>query len=365
MAAKDSTRGFLHSGGLRTLAPTIWAGLLFAGLLCAAAAIAVQSPEEEASQEGGEQKSRKTYPVRNGSVTYARTEESERRATAEGDVETQRVRMPSWAGDRRVLLEREVRTRKLADGTVEKEYVLKNHDGSDRLVPIEIIRERVKKNGDSTTVEREVLKPDFAGHWKPTRQESVTETGPETSRQSVRQVREPTLTGEWKVVDRQVTVESSSDGRRESHSVRQLPDAYGRLADYEVRQERTTTVPGKEIREVNLRRRDFLDTDHPRFYLVERTVSEQSTSENGKVTLKSTTESDLLAGGATRNLASGRPQVVEERIEESVPGEGGAGRMTVNVKERGVADPRMRASYQVIQETDREGNVRQVFIPLR
>ena len=186
------------------------AGLLLAGsvlfpiVLLGQTAETPSAPAAETAppEGGGVQKTRKTYPVRSGSVTYGRIEESERRTTPDGEVATERVRMPSWSGDRRVMMEREVRTKKLPDGTVEKEYVLKNPDGADRLVPIEIIRERIKKSGDATTVEREVFKPDFQGHWKPTRRETVSETGGDTAKQSVQEIREPTVTGEWKVVDR-------------------------------------------------------------------------------------------------------------------------------------------------------------------
>ncbi len=339
----------------------VWAGLLLAGMVSSCPVILAQSPERQKLDESGAEKNRKTYTVRNGSVTYGRVEESERRLTPEGTIEKERVRMPSWDGDRRVLMEREIRTKKLADGTVEKEYVLKNPDGAEHLVPVEIIHERIKKNGDSTTVEREVLKPDIEGHWKALRKETLRETGPEAAKQKVREVRVPTIAGGWQVVDREVTRQTSSQDAKELHSVRQLPDAYGRLADYEVRQERTATEKGRETHAVTLLRRDFQDTDHSKFYLVERTVSERHKSADGKVTFNSTTESDLLAGGATRNAASGRPQPVEARSVEEVPGQA---RRTM-VKESGVADPRLRPSYQVIEETDREGHVRQVFIPLR
>ncbi len=298
-------------------------------------------------------------------MTYERVEESERKKTPDGEVTTERVRMPSWSGDRRIMVEREVRTKKLPDGSIEKEYILRNPDGADRLVPIEITHERIKKSGESTTVEREVLKPDFEGRWTPTRRETVSETGSDTAKRSVQEVRVPTLTGDWKLVDRQVTSEKSADGAKESRSVRQLPNAYGRLSDYEVREERTATSAGQEQREVTVRRRDFQDTDHPKFYLVERTVSDQRKSPDGTVTTRSTKESDLLGGGAARNIEPGAQRTVEERTETTAPGKNGAERTLVTVKERGVAEREMHPSYQVIQQTDRDGQVRQVFIPLR
>lgn len=305
---------------------------------------------------------KKTYVVNNGTTTYSRVEESQRKKTADGEVETQRVRMPSFAGDEGVLLEREIRTRRLPDGTVEKEYVLKNPDGSGRLVPTEIIREKITKSGDSTAVERETLKPDIEGHWSASRRETLTEKGPAASRQSVREVREPSVAGGWRVTERETTSTKASGDTRESRSVRQIPDSYGRLSDYEVKEERSNKEGGKESGEVTVRRRDFQDTDHGQFYLVEKTASEQSKSADGKVVVKSTTESDLVAGGASRNAESHHSEVVEQRtMEMSV--QGGVQQTVTTVKERGVVDPRVRSSYQVIQQTDRNGNVRQVFIP--
>jgi len=320
-------------------------------------------PAEPEPSEPQEEKKSKTYPVRTGSVTYARTEEYEKRKTAEADIEIERVRMPSYAGDKGVLMEREIRTKKLADGTTEREYVLKNPDGANRLVPIEIIREKITIDGDSTIIQREVLKPDYAGRWQPTRKERVTQVGPEASRRSTREVREPTLSGDWRVVEREVTTAKSSENERESHSVRQVPDAYGRLADYEVRQERTRQEGEKESTEVSVQRRDFQDADHPKFVLVERTRTEQTKSADGRVTRRSTTESDFVAGGASRNITPGAPKVVEERTEEEVPGADGTSRRTVVVKERGAVNRELRPSSQIIQETDAKGNVRQIFIP--
>lgn len=324
-----------------------------------------QSAEQQEPAQPKEEKSSKTYSVRNGSVTYGRTEETEKRTTADGEIETHRVRMPSYGGDQRVMMEREIRTKNLPDGTVEKEYILKNPDGSNRLVPTEIIREKITKEGESTTIEREVLRQDYAGHWQPLRRERVTETGPEDRRQSIREVREPNISGDWKLVDRQVTTESSSEGEKESRSVRQLPDAYGRMADYEVRTERTTKDGDKETSEVSVQRRDPQDTHHPKMFLVERTKSRQTTSGDGRVTRTSTTESDLVAGGASRNITPGAPKVVEERTEEVVQGPDGASKRTVTVKQRGAANREISSPSRIVQETDSKGNVRQIFIPAR
>ena len=323
----------------------------------------------EASKEAGKEKPSapehvsRTYDVRNGTDVYHRTEESDRKKTADGEVETERVRMSSWNGDNRVLMERETHTKTLPDGTVEKEYVLKNPDGANHLVPIEIIRERITKSGDKTSIERETLKPDAGGEgWTPVRKEHVDEAGSGAATRSVKEVRQPGATGDWSVVDREVTSTKSSPEGRESHSVRQLPDAYGRLADYEVKDERTSKSAGGDTHEVTLSRRDFVETDHPKFYLVQRTVTHDGAAD-GKQVVNSTTESDVVSGGASRNLRSDHPQVVEEKAEVDTKGQG-AETKTVNVKERHAGDPTgVRPSYQVIQETDQDGHVRQVFIP--
>ena len=325
---------------------------------------------QEASKEAGKGKpsvpehASRTYDIRNGTDVYQRTEESDRKKTADGEVETERVRMPSWNGDNRLLMERETRTKTLPDGTVEKEYVLKNPDGANHLVPIEIVRERITKSGDKTSIERETLKPDAGGEgWTPVRKEHVDETGSGAATRSVKEVRQPSGAGDWSVVDREVTSTKSSPDGKESHSVRQLPDAYGRLADYEVKDERTSKSAGAgETHEVTLSRRDFAETDHPKFYLVQRTVTHDSTAD-GKQVVTSTTESDLVSGGASRNIRSDHPQVVEEKTEVSSKGQG-AETKTVNVKERNAGDPtEVRPSYHLIQETDKDGHVREVFIP--
>jgi hypothetical protein len=354
-----------QKSGLRSLPRPFQAVVLIAAVVSISSPIWAQSTEAQAAPQGGVERTRKTFTTGSGTTSYSRFEESERRIAPEGQIETQRVRVPSWSGDRRVLLEREIRTKELPGGIIEKEYVLKNPDGADRLVPIEIIRERITKEGESATIEREVLKPDFAGHWRTTRRERATETGTEAAKSRVREVREPTLAGEWKVVEREVTSEKSAQDSKEVNSVRQLRDSYDRLADYEIRQERDAARPGQETREVILRRRDFQDTDHSQFYLVERTVSARDESGDGRVISQSKTESDLVAGGATRNVAASRSQLVEERLQEEVPGQGENRDTIVKVRERGVADPSMQPSYQVIQTTDRDGHVRQLFIPLR
>ena len=322
-------------------------------------------PQEAAPEEPAFQSSRKNYGMRNGTMTYGRTEETEKKKTADGEIETQRIRMPSYGGDNRVLMERQVKTRKLPDGTIEKETILKNPDGAQRMVPIEIIREKIRTDGETTTLDRDVLSPNYDGNWQPTRKERVTETGPESSRQTVKEVREQNETGDWKVVDREVKTEKSAEGSKESRSMRQVPDASGRLADYEVRQERTAKEGDKETTEISVHRRDPQDTDHPKFFLVERTKTEQTKSADWRTTKKSTTESDLLDNGATRNATPGAPKATGEKMEEDVTSPDGSSRKTVTVKERGAATREMSSPSQIVQETDKNGNVRQVFIPAR
>jgi len=113
-----------------------------------------------------------------------------------------------------------------------------------------------------------------------------------------------------------------------------------------------------------LRRRDFAKTDDPDFYLVEGTRTERRELPGGKVVTRSTTESDLTAGGATRNIQSQRPEVVEERIRQDVVKEDGTRAMVVSVKRSSAVEPRLRPSYEVVQQTDRQGNVRQIFTPV-
>lgn len=321
--------------------------------------------EEAAQAEPSDQKTTKKYPVRNGTAAYGRTEEFEKKKTADGEIEIQRVRSPSYSGDPNVLYEQQTRTKKLPDGSLEREYILKNPDGSGRMAPIEIIREKVRTNGEVTTTERELLRQDYSGHWQPLRKERVTQTGEEKARRSVKEVREPNLSGDWKVVDRTVTSEKSTETGKTTHAVRQTPNAYGKLADYEVREESTKKDGDKESKEVVVRRRDTQDTDNPKFFLVERTRTEQAKSADGKVTRKSVTESDLVGEGASRNVTPGGPKVVEERVEQETTAADGSTRRTVTVKERGAVNREMRHTAQIVQETDSNGNVRQILIPSR
>ena len=326
---------------------------------------AESTADEAGKTEPADQKTRKSYPERNGTATYGRTEEFEKKKTADGEIETKRVRAPSYGGDARVLYETETRTKKLPDGSLERELVLKNPDGSGRMMPIEITREKTRTTGEGTTTEREVLRQDVSGKWQPLRKERVTQTGEEKDRKSVKEVRERNLSGDWKMVDRTVTSEKASEAGKATRAVTQRPNAYGELSDFEVREENTSKDGDKESTEVNVRRRDTQDALNPKFFLVEHTRAEQTKSAGGKVVRKSVTESDLVADGASRNVTPGANKVVEEKVEEETTAADGTTRRVVNVKERGAVNRELRPSGQIVQETDSKGNVRQILIPSR
>ncbi len=326
---------------------------------------ATPASEETEQAEPQKEKGSKATAGPTGTPAVGHIEEFEKKKTADGEIETRRVRSPNYAGDRRILHETEIRTKKLPDGSTEREFVLRNPDGSGRMMPIEIIREKSRTVGDVKTTDREVLKPDSSGRFQPSRKERVTQTGQEKDRRSVREVRERNLSGDWKVVDREVTTEKSSEAGKTSRAVRQTPNVYGELADFEVREEKSTKDGEKESREVSVRRRDTQDTHNPKFFLVERTRTEQNKTADGKVTRKTVTESDLVSQGASRNVTPGASKVVEERTEEETTGPDGATRRTVTVKERGSVDRELRPAGKVVQETDSKGNVRQIYIPAR
>ncbi len=338
---------------------------------CALAVLAIpgrgkaqDQPKAQEQTDNTPQKKSQTYLIKNGTETYQRTEETERRRTADGEVEIQRVRMPSYAGDRGVLMEREIRTKKLPDGSIEKEIILKNPDGGGVLTPTEITRQHVTKSGNNVTVDSEVLKPDPAGgpDWRTTRRERTTETGPEASRVVRSETLERNISGDWRVVSRETTTAKSAPGVKESQTTREIPDAYGKLAPYETRQERVVTREGQETHQVTLRRRDFQDTDASKFYLVEQTTSDTRKTPSGATT-HTETKSDLVDGGAARSVQPGSARVVEVTDEKTTKTADGSEQKVVTVQQRTAGDPHLRPSYQVKQETDSTGHVRQVFIP--
>ncbi|HLW79543.1 MAG TPA: hypothetical protein VKU44_08090 [Terriglobia bacterium] len=319
-----------------------------------AAAAAPTAPTAPASAN-------RVYSYSDGSGTYTQTVETHRTATRDGQVETQRVR---WSNDPNSVAETEVRTRNLPDGTVERETITKGDDGQGHQIAVGMVRERVKKSGDKTTTERETLNPDGEGHWNPVIKEQETESGTDQARKSVKQTLQPDISGSWKVVDREETTTKTAKDGEESHSVRQVPDAYGRMADYEVKEEHTVKQGAKETREVSLKRRDSQDTDDPKFFLVDKTVETKTASADGKtVTTHSTTESDLLPDGSYRDVESYHPRVVKETTEVTTKTADGEKKVT-EVKQRDVADPNnLKPAYQVVKQTDKDGNVRQVYIP--
>jgi hypothetical protein len=342
------------------------ASLLFACLvvLLGSVSTAQNANSANSSSGGPAQTDKKTYVSENGTQTITQTQETERKVTSDGEVEIQRFRSSSWPGDEAVTWEREVRTKKLPDGTIEKEYVVKNPDGANHLTPVQVIHEKITPGKDSTTIEREMLRPDYEGHLQPIQKETVTEKGPETAKQIIKDIQQPDTTGAWQVVERQVTSSRSSAAGKETQSVRQVPDAFGRLADYERRQVRTATQAGKETHEVTLQRRDFSDTDARQFNLVEHTTMQSTTTGSGTTIRHVVTESDLLPGSPMRNFESTHPEVTEQRTEEERTAPDGTKQTFATVSERTAGDPTaIRPAYKMIQQTDRNGYVRQIFIP--
>jgi hypothetical protein len=339
--------------------------VMFASLVLLVSVSAAQNADTANSSDARPAHSDKqTYVSENGMQTITQTQETERKVTSDGEVEIQRFRSPSWPGDDAVTWEREVRTKKLPDGTIEKEYVVKNPDGANHLTPVQIIREKITLGKDSTTIKREMLRPDYEGHLQPIQKETVTESGPDTAKQITKDVQQPDTTGAWQVVERQITSSRSNAAGKESRSVRQVPDSFGRLADYERREERAATQAGKETHEVTLQRRDFSDTDARQFYLVEHTTTQSATSGSGTTIRHVVTESDLLPGSPMRNFESRHSEVTVQRTEEERTAPDGTKQGLAIVSERTAGDPTAaRPAYQMIQQTDRNGYVRQIFIP--
>ncbi len=305
----------------------------------------------------------KTSVTENGTQTITQTQETERKVTSDGEVVIERFRSPSWAGDDAVTWEREVRTKKLPDGTTEREYVVRSRNGANDLAPVQVIREKTTPGKDSTTTERETLRPDLDGNWQAVQKETITEKGPEATKQIVKDVQQPDNNGGWQTVERQISSTRASAGQKESEAVRQIPDAFGQLSDYERQQERTSKTAGTETREFTLQRRDTSNTDSREFFLVQRTTTKATTTAPGTTTRHSVTESDLLSGTA-RNLDSSQPQVVEERTEVDRTAPEGSKQVEITVSGRTAADPTaVRPAYKIVQQTDRNGYARQIYIP--
>jgi hypothetical protein len=324
---------------------------------------AQSSSEPEKKEDAGPSKTVKSYETKNGTQTYSRIEERERTKTADGDIVTERVRMPAYEGDDRVLLEREIHTKKLPDGTIERETILKNPDGNGGMQPIEITRETIHPGEKSSTIEREVSKPGIEGGWRTVRRETVQETHDKTSSESTREVAEPTVNGDWKPVVRELHWDKKTDQGETQGSLTQAPDSTGALSTYQAESGRTLKSPNGETREVTITRRDFGATESAAPVVVEHTVTREKTLPDGNVVTHSTTESDLVNGGAARNLESSHPEIVEEKTTVESPGKNGTATTATTVSRRGSAAPDLHSSHRVVVEKDSSGHVRQIYIP--
>lgn len=329
-----------------------------------AAQTAQPAQPQTAGQQSGPQSSARTYSYSDGTNTYYQTVDSTRKPTANGNVVTQQAHASDQPGQE---ADNEVITKNLPDGTVETDTIIKGDDGSGHEVPVGMLRQLVKKVGDKTTIEQDTMRSDGEGHWYPSQKEQTTETGTDKDGKTVKQILQPDLDGSFKVVDSEQTVtKTGKDGVTDAHTVRQTPDAYGRLADYEIKDERTTAAKdGKETHEVTLKRRDSSETDHPNFFLVNKTVETQTTSADGKtITKHSTTESAQLPDSSYQDVESYQPRVVEESTSVTTKDAKGGEKTVTEVKQRDVADPNnLKPAYKVVKQTDKDGNVRQVYIP--
>ena len=318
---------------------------------------------KKVKEDEGPAKTVKTYEMKNGSDTISRIEESERKKTADGETVTERVHLRGSDGDDRVLLEREIHTKNLPDGTIERETTLKNPDGNGGMQPIEITREKIRTEKSGSTVEREVEKPDVNGGWSTVQRETEHTTGTDASKQTTKEVQAPTVNGDWKPVVRELHSDTKTPDGQTTRTVTQAPDAYGNLSDYEVRTEKTAKRPDGESREVTVTRRNLEDTDATKPVLVEHTVTQEKTTPAGNVVSHTTTESDLVNGGAARNLESAHPQIVEEKTTVETKGKDGTTKTTTTVSRRGSAASDLHPSHQIVEEKDTSGHVRQIYIP--
>lgn len=333
--------------------------LLLSLLLFAAAAVRAQDSAGSGSQTAPQGES-KTFVSENGTQIIDRNLQTERRKTSDGEVEIQRYRTPGYAGDNSISWEREVRTRKLPDGTIEKETILRNPDGGNHMEPVQVVREKITKTGDTTATQRDVLQPNYDGRWQPIQRETITEKGTDKAKRSVKEVQMPNTSGDWQTVERDTTASRSSAEGKVTESVRQLPDASGRLADYERREERSAVQSGKEAREITVQRRDLSDTDGRQFLLVEHTKESTATAA-GTTVRHITTESDFLAGGFVR---ASHPELVEERTVREKVSPDGSKQVVTTTNAREPGDPTaLRPTSTVVQQTDTKGYVRQIFIP--
>jgi type II secretory pathway pseudopilin PulG len=346
--------------------------ILAAVLLMPVLAVAQETRTDARATTNSTQSDRyekKTYADQNGTQELTRTLETEHHVTSDGEVEIQRYRAPAWEGDDKVSWEREVRTRKLPDGTVEKEDVLRTPDGAGQLAPVEIIREKTTLGRDSTVVQREILGRRGGEDLQAVQKEQITEKGPDNAKQVFKEVqRLDTATRQWQTIERETSLTSTSKVgdsiQKETKSVRQTPDASGGLTDFERRQERTVSGDGRETHESTVYSRDMSTTESGHFLLLDHTTTEVRTVEPGNTTRHVVRESDLLFGNSELNLNSRHPEVIEEQttVERTAPD--GSTQTVTKVSGRTASEPSaVRPVYTLVEETDRAGYVRRIYIP--
>jgi hypothetical protein len=308
-----------------------------------------------------------TQQYRIGTQTVTRTMETEHHVTGDGELEIQRYRAPAWDGDERLSWEREVRTRKLPDGTVEREYVLRAPDGAGQLVPIGITREKTTPGSDSTIVQQEELGRLGGSDWQVLQKEQIVEKGSDNAKEVSKQVqRLETGSLQWRTIELETSSASTSRAgdviQRETKSVRQTPDAFGTLTDFERRQERTVSSGGNQTRESTVHQRDPSTTESDLFLLDHTTDVITVAPDN--TTRHVVRESDLLFDRLERNMDSRRPEVVEDetRVEKTAPD--GIRQTVTKISGRTAADPStLRPLFTVLEESDTAGYVRRIYIP--
>ncbi len=315
----------------------------------------------------------KTYVEKNGTWQWTRTIETEHHITSDGEVEIQRLRAPTYEGDKSVSWEREVHTRKLADGTIEKEYILRNPDGSGKLAPVQIVREKATPGVDATVTQRETLERTGGTDWQTVQSEHITEKGADNAKEAFKEVRRLNLTThEWETTEQETSLESTkTEGgttETETRSVRQRPDAFGKLADFERRDEHSVSTDNKQTTEstVYVRDNSTIDRDGPGyFYLLDHTTSEVVTVAPGTTTRHVVRESELLYDDRERNYSS-HPEIVEERTTAEKTSPDGSSHTETRVSGRTSGEPTaMRPIYAAIEDSDTAGYVRRIYIPAR
>jgi len=353
-----------------TLSPKkrLWSGCVFCvlagiALLLPPTLLSVAQNVTDATKPGQPQSDKKTFVEQNGTQQLTSTLERESRSTSEGTVEIERYRAPAWAGDNRVTWEREVRTRKLPDGRVEREFVLRNPDGDGKLEPVQVIREKSTPGADSTVVHRETLQRVGGPDLQVVQKEQVTEKGSDQAKQVVKEVQRPDTAHGWQTVERETSsTQTSKVGdttQRETKSVRQTPDAFGELADYERRQERTVSGSGQQTTESTVYRRDEVTLGSNEFYLLDHTTEEIQTPAPGTTTRRVIRKSE-------QNMYSQSPDIVEEQttVEKTAPD--GSRHTEMKVRERTASDPSaLRPTYTIIESVDKAGYVRRIYLPVQ